>query len=101
QDADARRRGTYVLETLTPAMTRYPAAFGHLLGVADLVINGAVEIALIGEPSSRDFLALRRAVALHYVPGLVRAGGTPARDDRIALLAGRPAVTGRATAYVC
>jgi uncharacterized protein len=100
QDVDARRRATYVLETLAPAMGRYPAAFGHLLGAADLLINGAVEVAIVGDPAAEDFRALTRTLAAEYVPGLVLAGG-PTRDDSIALLAGRTMREGRATAYVC
>ncbi len=99
QDADARRRATYVLETLAPAIARYPSAFGHALGVADLLINGAVELAIIGEPDSNDFASLARAAADRYMPALVLAGGRPTED--IALLAGRDAQGGRATAYLC
>jgi uncharacterized protein YyaL (SSP411 family) len=37
----------------------------------------------------------------HYVPALVIAGGRPGETDDVALLAGRPAAEGRATAYLC
>ena len=85
-DADARRRATYVVETLAPSIARYPAAFGHLLGSADMLINGAVEVAIVGQPESPDFVALERAAAEHYVPSLVLAGGRATTG--IALLAG-------------
>ncbi len=100
-DADARRRATYVLETLAPAMARYPSAFGHLLGAADLAINGAVEVAIVGQPAAEDFKALARTVAAEYVPGLVLAGGPAQADEAVALLAGRTMREGKATAYVC
>jgi uncharacterized protein YyaL (SSP411 family) len=100
-DVDARRRATYVVETLAPAVGRYPSAFGHLLGAADMLINGAVEVAIVGETGSPDFVALERAVAERYVPSLVLAGGASRADDAIALLAGREARGGHATAYVC
>src|SRR6185503_4241046 len=57
-DVDARRRATYVVETLAPAVARYPSAFGHLLGAADMLINGAVEVAIVGDVDSPDFEAL-------------------------------------------
>ena len=98
-DVDARRRATWIVETLAPAMSRYPSAFGHLLGVADMLINGAVELAIVGDPTAADFRALERAAAAEYVPALVLAGGTP--DDSIALLEGRSTRDDRATAYVC
>jgi len=101
-DVDARRRATYVLERLAPMMTRYPTGFGHLLGVADMHVNGAIEIAIVGDQGSTDFRALERVVATHYLPSLVLAGGDPADSDRIALLEGRTVREGdRATAYVC
>jgi uncharacterized protein YyaL (SSP411 family) len=98
-DADARRRATYIVETLAPAIGRYPSAFGHLLGSADMLINGAVELAIVGEPASPDFIALERTAAERYVPSLVIAGGAAGSD--LALLEGRDARDGRATAYVC
>ncbi|MGE5731102.1 MAG: thioredoxin domain-containing protein [Gemmatimonas sp.] len=100
-DAEARRRATYVVESLAPAMARHPSAFGHMLGCADMLINGAVELAIVGDPTSDDFRALERTAAERYVPSLVLAGGTPPGDDTIALLAAREARGGRATAYVC
>jgi uncharacterized protein YyaL (SSP411 family) len=100
-DADARRRATYVVESLAPAIGRYPLAFGNILGCADLLINGAIEVAIVGDPASDDFRALERVVAERYVPSLVLAGGVPRSDDSISLLSARDARDGRATAYVC
>jgi uncharacterized protein YyaL (SSP411 family) len=97
-DADARRRATQVLESLAPAMSRYPAAFGHLLGCADIVANGAVELAIAGEPHAEDFNILMRVAGDEYVPSLVLAGGAA---DAVALLRNRTMRDGRATAYVC
>jgi uncharacterized protein len=98
-DADARRRATYVVETLAPSMSRYPAAFGHLLGVADMLINGAVELAIVGDVGANDFVAMQRSAGEQYVPSLVIAGGRSSK--RMALLEGREPREGRATAYVC
>ena len=100
-DVDARRRATYVVETLAPAIARHPSAFGHLLGSADMLVNGAVELAIIGDPSSEDFHMMTRAAASQYVPSLVIAGGMPNAMPLVALLADRQARDGRATAYVC
>jgi uncharacterized protein YyaL (SSP411 family) len=99
QDVDALRRATYVVETLAPALTRYPTAFGHLLGTADMLINGATELAIVGEPGANEFRALARVAAERYIPSLVLAGGRPTND--IPILEGREARDGRATAYLC
>jgi len=100
-DVDARRRATWIIETQFQTMQRYPSAFGHALGVADMLIHGAVELAIVGEPGASDFTSLERAAAERYVPSLVLAGGPPSTNNDIALLADREARDGHATAYVC
>ena len=100
-DADMRRRATHILETQTEPMARYPAAFGHALGVADMLVRGAVELVLVGDPTTPAFRALERAAVEQYVPSLVVAGGTPGSGATIALLADRPLHAGLPTAYVC
>ncbi|HZI99772.1 MAG TPA: thioredoxin domain-containing protein [Gemmatimonadaceae bacterium] len=99
QDADLRRRATFVLETLATPLIRYPSAFGHMLGAADMAVNGAVEVAIAGVPAEKNFKALLHELATHYVPSLVLAGGSD--ESGIALLEGRTATRGKATAYVC
>jgi len=98
-DADMTRRAAWVLETGVEAMARHPQAFGHALGVADLSIEGATELALVGDPAAEDFQALARAAGESYAPSLVLAGG--ASTAEIGLLADRPLRDGRATAYLC
>ena len=100
-DAELRRRGTFVIESLSTSLLSHPTAFGHLLGVADLVVHSAVEVALVGARDRADFQLLEREVAAHYVPSLVLAGGDSDSRQAIALLDGRRATDGRATAYVC
>jgi uncharacterized protein YyaL (SSP411 family) len=100
-DEELRRGASIVLETATELMMRHGPAFGHLLGVADMVVHGAVEVALIGRVGSPDFEGLARAVAAQYVPSLVLAGGSAQSGGEIALLAGREMREGHATAYVC
>ncbi len=100
-DRSMRGRAEAVLESLAAPMAQYGAAFGHLLGAADLAVNGALQIALVGEPHSSAFTELAHEVAAHYLPSLVLAGGPPDASDGVALLADRPTLDGRATAYVC
>ncbi len=99
-DEEMRSGATSVLELAATAMSKYPSAFGHLLGAADMAVHGAVEVALVGDRSGEGFGLLEREGAAHYVPSLVLAGGDPALDA-IALLAGRTERDGKATAYVC
>jgi uncharacterized protein YyaL (SSP411 family) len=101
QDAEYRRRAAFTLEALAEPMTRFPTAFGHLLGCADMEINGAIEVALVGDLKSAAFKGLERAVAERYVPSLVLAGGAAKKGSRVKLLEDRTLLDGKPTAYVC
>jgi uncharacterized protein YyaL (SSP411 family) len=96
-----RRRAAWALETLAEPLGRYPSAFGHLLGAADMAVHGAVEVAIAGDPAAADHRALAAEVARHYVPSLVLAGGPPVTSQGIALMDDRVLRGGQATAYVC
>jgi uncharacterized protein len=98
-DPEMRRRAEFVLETVATPMIRYPYGFGHMLGAADLSINGAVEVAIAGVPAEKSFQALRHEVSKQFIPSLILAGG--ASDNGIALMEGRSTTKGKATAYVC
>jgi hypothetical protein len=93
-----RRRAAGIVDALAPAAARYPMAFGHLLSAADMLINGAVEVAIAGAPDSSAFRALARIVGARFVPGLVLAGG---EHSSLALLAGRESIDGAPAAFVC
>jgi uncharacterized protein YyaL (SSP411 family) len=101
KDPEYQRRAAFTLETLAEPMTRFPTAFGHFLGCADMEINGAIEVALVGDVESATFKALEQAVAELYVPSLVLAGGAVNKGSHIKLLESRLLVDGKPTAYVC
>ncbi len=82
-------------------MMKYPTAFGHALGAADMSINGAIELALLGDLQEEDFKSLAAVAAEKYVPSLVLAAVTPGARTEIALLHERPLKNRKATAYVC
>jgi uncharacterized protein YyaL (SSP411 family) len=72
-----------------------------MLGSADMELNGAIEVALIGSSSTPEFQALERAVAGQYVPSLVLAAGAPGGNHAVKLLDDRPAIDDLPTGYVC
>jgi hypothetical protein len=100
-DSEYRRRAVFALESLTEPMTKFPSAFGHLLGCAEMEVFGAIEVALVGARSDPGFQALERAVDKQYVPSLILAAGSPGSGSKVSLLADRPLLNGVATAYVC
>jgi len=101
QDEDLRRRAVFALDSLGAAMMKYPTAFGHALGAADMSIKGAIEVAIVGDREERDFKALVRTMAGKYVPSLVLAAGMPGDRTEIALLRDRPMLKRKSAAYVC
>ena len=98
-DGEMIRRASHVVDALAEPMARHPLAFGHLLGVADMLVNGPVELAIAGDPASPAFAELTRTAAEMYTPALVLAGGLETND--LALLDNRPLIGGAPTAYVC
>jgi uncharacterized protein len=96
-DEALRERAEWVLSTLAEPMTTHAPAFGYLLGAADAVVNGSLQVALAGDPGAADFRALDSVVAATYEPSLVLAGG----ESGVRLMAERKAIDGHATAYVC
>jgi hypothetical protein len=92
-------RARYLLETVAEPMARYPTAFGHALGAADMAVRGAIEVAIAGDAMDERFHDLAAVAAERYLPSLVLAGGEGAGADGITLLEGR---AGDApVAYVC
>jgi hypothetical protein len=100
-EAAPREYAAQAVDACAEPMTRYATMFGHMLGVADMEVHGAVAVAIAGDPASATFGALASAAAWRYVPSLVMAGGRGADTRGLALMEGREAVAGRATAYVC
>jgi hypothetical protein len=96
-----RDHGTRIIRQTGHLLARYPNAFGHLLGVADMIVHGAVEVAIAGDPDSSPFAELVRCVSARYVPALVLAGGVALAGDSVALLRGRTPGDGIPLAYVC
>jgi len=88
------------LAVVAPIASRYPRAAGTGLAVAEALLAGPAEIAIVGpddDPRTRDLLR----AALHLAPsGAVFAlGAGPSAS--VPLLAGRGPLAGAPAAYVC
>lgn len=85
---------------------RYPRAAGWALAVAEAVLDGPREVAVVGPPDDPRTRALLRAAVSSSAPGAVLALGEVVRAEQadvplVGLLADRPMIEGRPTAYVC
>ncbi len=98
-EARYRDYAEQTLKLLANSIARYPNAFGHLLCALDLYVSSAHEIAIIGD--REDTNELVNAVFSRYIPNKVVAYAAPNETSAIALLAERPQIDGKATAYIC
>jgi hypothetical protein len=92
------------LQMLQDSILQYPTAFGRLLCALDFRLSSPHEIAIIGERDADETKALLAALTTNYLPNKIVACAAP-HDEQAAqaikLLAARPQIGNRATAYVC
>ena len=104
-DAAYERAGVSALRLVRDAMAGAPSGFGHALCALDLYLGPSHEIAIVGRPDDPATRALvREVVHERFLPNVVLAVADPDDGDQAAavpLLADRPQVSSRPTAYVC
>ena len=88
-----REAAAAALGVLPALASRYPRAAGSGLAVAEAMLSGPVEIAIIGQPGDERTVGLHRTAMLAAPPGAVIAVGppvtaTPAAEAGPASLAG-------------
>jgi uncharacterized protein YyaL (SSP411 family) len=101
-EARYRQPAEAAVSAIAPLAASYPSGFAWWLVAADLAAYPLDEVAVVG-PVGKDRDALLAAVRRRFRPGVVVAASS-AGEDRpsiVPLLRDRPAVEGRATAYVC
>ncbi|WP_393078913.1 thioredoxin domain-containing protein [Streptomyces sp. LN704] len=93
----AAERALGVVKALGP---RAPRFVGWGLAVAEALLDGPREVAVVGPAGDAMTRALHRTALLGTAPGAVVAVGA-AGSDELPLLADRPLVDGGPAAYVC
>ncbi|MEO5885745.1 MAG: thioredoxin domain-containing protein [Candidatus Limnocylindrales bacterium] len=91
------------LGTVTPYLLRYPTGFAQWLVAATFAAGDVVEVAVVGDPADAAMTTMLAPVWSTWRPNQVLAAA-PADAvgvSAIPLLAGRVAIDGRPTAYVC
>ena len=104
QETEYQRCAVSILHSIHQAMARYPSAFGYMLCALDFYLAEPKEIAIIGVRGSHEVRLFTEEIFSRYLPNKVLA--LAELDDleagfTIKLLAGRPAIDGKPTAYVC
>ncbi|MEP7054217.1 MAG: thioredoxin domain-containing protein [Actinomycetota bacterium] len=97
----ARHRNTAeaALAVVAPIVSGHAQFSGWAAAVGEALLAGPAEVAVVGAAS--DTGPMERAARQSNSPGLVLAVGRPGEANGVPLLEGRPAVDGRATAYLC
>ena len=89
------------ISTVTPFVVRYPTAFAMWLQAIDQSLADVAEVAIVGDPEDPATAALRTVAGGAYAPARVVALAAPSGASVVPLLADRPPLRGRPTAYVC
>ncbi|MFP5336450.1 MAG: thioredoxin domain-containing protein [Actinomycetes bacterium] len=97
---DHRRAAEAALGVVDAIAARAPRFAGWGLAVAQALLDGPREVAVIGRSGDPDADRLHRAALAGSAPGLVVARGEP-DGPGVPLLQHRGLVAGRAAAYVC
>jgi uncharacterized protein YyaL (SSP411 family) len=93
----AAERALGVVKALGP---RAPRFVGWGLSVAEALLDGPREVAVVGPADEEATRTLHRTALLGTAPGAVVAVGAPGSDE-LPLLVDRPLLGGRPAAYVC
>ncbi|MET8148940.1 thioredoxin domain-containing protein [Actinoplanes sp. NPDC049668] len=93
-----REAADAALETAGPLIQRHPRFAGYSATVAEAMLAGPYEIAVVTPDPAGDPLVA--AAHRHAPPGTVVVAGEPGRPG-VPLLADRPLIDGAAAAYVC
>ena len=92
--SDFRQKAEQLFSSIANLLAEYPSGFGRMLAAVDFHLGPSKEVAVVGPQSDALISTFRK----HYLPRAVIAGG---ENGAIAVLQNRPAVEGKATAYVC
>ncbi len=91
-----------VLRQLSEVAAANPTGFGRMLGVLDLYLGTAYEVAIIGDEAEAATQELLRVVYNNYLPNrVVMLQAVGQNSAGWPLLEERPQLEGKPTAYVC
>ena len=103
--SDLRQKAEQIIPVFAGGGTnRSPFQHERLLSGVEAWHQGFEEIAIVGSPDNPGTKELRRTVYQTYVPNKIVASFDPGDSEtpkRIPLLANRPQMDGKPTAYVC
>ncbi|GAB3504541.1 thioredoxin domain-containing protein [Phytohabitans suffuscus] len=93
-----REAAEAALATVAPIVDKHPRFTGYAAATGEALLSGPYEIAIVAEGGAGD--ELLQTARRYAPPGAVVVAGAPGRTG-VPLLADRPMLGGRPTAYVC
>jgi uncharacterized protein YyaL (SSP411 family) len=100
-DPAHRGRAEEIFRLYHDEAARSPFAYASYLHALEFHLEGPVEVVVVGRRDAPGAAALWSEVSRTYLPHRVLVPTEPGADDVLAPARGRPAVDGRATAWVC
>ena len=100
-EARYRAAAEAALATVGPYLARHPTGFAQWLCALELAHAGVTEVAIIGDATDDETQRLLDVAGRGYHPFRVVASAPAPDTSAVALLHGRFALRGRATAFVC
>jgi uncharacterized protein YyaL (SSP411 family) len=97
------KRAEKVLRSYYDAMENQPFGFAHMLAALDFYLDKPKEIVLVGDKKDPETVELLGKIHSLYLPNMTLQSASP--DDSLEqispLLAGKKAIAGKPTVYVC
>lgn len=91
----------FAVRSMQTIASRHPTAFAAWLTAQNSLLSTNLQLAFLGSKNSPELDALRETVNSRYLPNLVTAGSEPGERDHPPLMADRPLVGGKPSAYLC
>jgi uncharacterized protein YyaL (SSP411 family) len=90
-----------ILRLFHDEAARNPFGYASYFQALEFSLEGPTEVVVVSRPGAGDAKALWSEVSRTYLPHRVLVQGSPGDGDPLAPARDRPAVDGRATAYLC
>ncbi len=103
QNEEYERKAEKIFLSFYDDVTQYGLNSGFMMQALHLYLSGAKQVAVVGVREDASTQAMLQCIRRGFFPNAVFAFAMEdAPDkDRVPLLAGKTAIDGRATAYVC
>ncbi|MFQ5703003.1 MAG: thioredoxin domain-containing protein [Gemmatimonadales bacterium] len=100
--SDLREVAADMIKAFGGSIRQFPRAFAKSLLALDFLLDGPIELVIVGEEGSTDLKALRAEIATKFVPQRIEALAIVGKvSSELPLLRDKSPVGGKATLYIC